>query len=104
VADTVQYIVTDTIGAADEHVADGKYVVSMGCGSSAEAMALYGDMVTPKTSDKKTVHRGVGVEMRWVIFFFGMEDLFTKDSRAQLRAVSSFPQTVGCYWLSWRLN
>ncbi len=52
-ADTGQYIVTDAVGVADEHVvADGKYVVSLACGSSADAMALYGDMVTPK----KTVH------------------------------------------------
>jgi hypothetical protein len=42
--------------------------------------------------------------MRWVIFLFGLEDLFTKDSRAQLCAVSSLPQIVGCYWLSWRSN
>ncbi len=39
-----------------------------------------------------------------VIFLFGLEDLFTRDSRAQMCTVSSLPQTVGCCWLSWQSN
>jgi hypothetical protein len=35
-----------------------------------------------------------------VIFLFGLGALFTRGSRAQLCAVCSLPQTVGCYWLS----
>ncbi len=34
-----------------------------------------------------------------VIFLFGLEALLTRDSRVLSCAVSSSPQTIGCYWL-----
>ncbi len=39
-----------------------------------------------------------------MIFLFGLEPLFARDSRAQSYADLSLPWKVGCYWLSWWLN